>query len=397
MFYVLGIIFLLLLWVSIDLKIGRFLFLRKSKRLLYPERFSSFELITEGHDLFKKFFDDIRNAKDHIHILIFIIRDDNISAEFLNLICLKSRQGVKVRILLDKVGGRDFTKDQIQMLNDNGVEFDYSNKPKWPLFFYSYNKRNHRKIFVIDGEIGYIGGFNVGDEYLGLDEKLGFWRDYHLRMIGEGVQDLQKQFFVDWEMNTKTKINDNYLYYPKLKKLESKHRLVPTEGAYLLHTVIELVNKAEKELYIATPYYVPGRKVNRAIISALKRGVKVVLLTPLRQDHKYVHEAAYIYYRRLMKHGCEIYFYKKGFIHAKVLVLDDNVCDVGTANFDLRSLYSNNEINCIIEDTEFSKVIRQAIEVDLEESMKVKKEHIKPKNFIEFAKEVIGYVLAPFL
>lgn len=220
------------LWITIDLSYGRLLHLKRVSSRTFPLRQSDFHLYTYGKDLYDALFTDIKQAQHHIHILFFIVKNDKISREFLKLLIDKAQEGIEVRLLLDRFGSHYLSNEAIRSLRKHGVSFSFCHKIKFPLLFFSANQRNHRKITVIDGKTGYIGGFNIGEEYLGHNEYLGLWRDYHLRLTGEGVQDLQKQFLHDWFDDTKQNLLDVSLYFPKQNPGTIMHQFIPTDGAY---------------------------------------------------------------------------------------------------------------------------------------------------------------------
>ncbi len=388
---------LLLVWLPIDFYLGRKAQLKRVEQRILPLRQSDFRLYTYGKTLYDDLFQDIRNAKEHIHILFFIVNNDPVSNEFLDMLKEKARQDVEVRLLLDRIGSHHLSRESIKQLREAGVHFSFCHKIRFPFWFYSLNQRNHRKITVIDGKIGYIGGFNIGEEYLGHDPKLGNWRDYHLRLTGEGVADLQEQFLHDWYDDTKELLLPESKYFPPLEKGIVPHRFIPTDGAYLKQTFLDLVEGAKNELYIGTPYFVPGKHLMNALLGALKRGVKVTVLVPLKSDHPLVKEAEFPYFRKLLRAGCTIYQFEDGFFHAKIVKADEKICDIGTANFDLRSLYINHEMNCLLYESPFMEVITKEIDQDLENSSKLTLEYFNHLTFKQKCKEWLATTISFFL
>lgn len=370
------IIIILLLLLRLDYSLGRKSHLKKQVEEEFPQRNSDIALFATGEILFKDLFSEIQNATNHIHVQFYILKDDDISKEFVELLKKKSEQGVKVRLLLDWVGSHSVTKDMENEMARSGVSLGYSNKPNFPYFFYKLNERNHRKISVIDGKTGYIGGFNIGKEYLGQDPELGFWRDYHLKLTGEGVTDLQTQFLEDWQHSTKEAVATNEDYFPPQPKGKSQTKLIPTNGAHLENNFVNMVKGAEKEIIIGSPYFIPGEKIKNELKNAVKRGVKVRILLPKKPDHPLVKEGAIPYMDELSDTGIQFYMYTKGFYHAKVICVDDKLCDIGTANFDKRSLYSNYEINCYIYDKDVIQQVKDLVEEDFTNSNKLTRERI---------------------
>ncbi|AOM14041.1 MULTISPECIES: cardiolipin synthase [Bacillus cereus group] len=385
------------LWITIDLSYGRFLHLKRVSSRTFPLRQSDFHLYTYGKDLYDALFTDIKQAQHHIHILFFIVKNDKISREFLKLLIDKAQEGIEVRILLDRFGSHYLSNEAIRSLRKHGVSFSFCHKVKFPLLFFSANQRNHRKITVIDGKTGYIGGFNIGEEYLGHNEYLGLWRDYHLRFTGEGVQDLQKQFLHDWFDDTKQNLLDASLYFPKQNPGTILHQFIPTDGAYLQHTFLHLINGAKKEICIGTPYFIPGKKIMNALLKARERGVQITILVPEKADHPLVREAKFPYCRKLIQAGCNIYAFQQGFFHAKIIIVDDDICDIGTANFDMRSLYINHEINCLLYSKHFVQTVKNKFHEDLKNASILSYSDVNPTSLIDRGKEWIGTMLAFFL
>ncbi|EMA6343309.1 cardiolipin synthase [Bacillus cytotoxicus] len=397
MFFSALLLISVVLWIAIDLSYGRSLHLRRLKPRTFPLRRSNFQLYTYGTDLYNNLFHDIRKATHHIHILFFIVKNDEISQVFLQLLCDKAKQGVEVRLLLDQIGSHQLSKKSIQSLQNSGVSFSFCHKVKFPFLFFSANQRNHRKITIIDGKIGYIGGFNIGEEYLGHNPKLGLWRDYHLRLTGEGVQDLQKQFLHDWRDDTNQDLLKNTIYFPKQAPGSILHRFIPTDGAYLQSTFLHLIESANEKIYIGTPYFIPGKKIMNALLQARKRGVQITILVPNKADHPLVREAKLPYCRKLMRAGCNIYAFQEGFFHAKIIIIDNRICDIGTANVDMRSLYINYEMNCLLYDEEFIHAIQKKFNKDIQSSVLLSLQDVSSLSLIDRGKELLGTILAFFL
>ncbi|WP_102348206.1 cardiolipin synthase [Bacillus sp. Marseille-P3661] len=391
---------LLIAWLVIDYNLGRWHHLKNVSRRHYPTRRGKWLLFNDGQELFTNIFQDIVDAKHHIHILFYIVKNDNVSREFLTLLRKKAQEGVTVRLLVDRIGSH-IPKKTIKKLRESGVQFAYSNRIKLPFIFYSLNYRNHRKITIVDGTIGYLGGFNIGKEYLGQDPELGYWRDFHLKIFGDGVQDLQSEFLLDWHKATGNHdvISFEHTgYYPKLLKGQTPMQFVPTDGAFMKEFVINFIKKAQSEIMIGTPYFIPGNEVVNEILAARKRGVKVTILVPLKADHAFVKEASYPYFKNLLKAECEIYRYIRGFYHGKILLVDGTFCDIGTANFDKRSFFINKEINCLITDPIFIEKIRNEYMRDIQfnaERLTMKIYNNRP--YLQRGKELLSTMVSDLL
>ncbi|WLR55274.1 cardiolipin synthase [Mesobacillus subterraneus] len=382
----------LVLWLYADFMLGRKKHLANAQTNRLPVRKSNLAIFAEGPKLFDDLFSEIKNAKQHIHILFYIVQDDKISQEFLTIVKEKVKSGVEVRLMVDWVGN-GLKRKTINSLKAAGVEFAYSQMPKLPFLFYSSQVRNHRKITVIDGEIAYLGGFNIGKEYNNQDPKLSPWRDYHLKITGEGVSDLQSEFLEDWHAAAKVNLLQNIAYFPSLEKGAIRHQIVPTEGILLEEMMSDLISNAKTSIFIGSPYFIPSKRVFNLLRDAITRGVSVTVLVPLISDHALVKEASFPYLRTLIKDGAEIYQYLNGFYHAKILLVDDQVCDVGTANFDKRSMFLNYELNCLIYDSEFIEKIKRILTEDILNSRKAALDDFNRGTLKEKAASTISYFL----
>ncbi|RAK20482.1 cardiolipin synthase [Anoxybacillus vitaminiphilus] len=394
---VLLFIVILLLLVVLDDKLGQKIYRSIRVRREYPMRKSNLQFFTDGRQLFDDYFQTIKQAKHHIHILFYIVKTDQVSQQFYDLLKQKAKEGVEVRLLVDWIGSFGLPKTVIRSLQESGVKLAYSHRPTFPRFFYKLNRRNHRKITVIDGKTGYIGGFNIGKEYIGQDPKFGDWRDYHLKVTGEGVQDLQTQFFDDWAAATKEKLFSKNDYFPELESGTIPHKFIATNGHFLENDYIHLIEQTKKELIIGSPYFIPSKKVMKALLDALRRGVKVIILVPLKADHPLVKEAAFPYFYRLLKAGAHIYRFYQGFYHAKVIIIDDGLCDIGTANFDKRSFFLNSEINCYIHDKQFVKIARTAVNRDLADAEKLTLDFWRKRTLWDRGKESVSMFISRLL
>lgn len=390
------IVFLFLLYV--DFKLGRRHHLSSIFRKNYPMRQSHIDVFTRGDALFTDLFKEVENATEHIHVLFYILKDDPYGRRFLQILKNKALDGVEVRLLLDWAGSfRVPKKKLVYELKKAGIHFAYSHKPKFPYLFYRSQVRNHRKITVIDGKVGYIGGFNVGKEYLNEDPKLNPWRDYHLKITGEGVHDLQREFLYDWDEETQEYLLDYSTYFPEPLKGPIRHQIIPSEGFYLEETFSGMIKSAEKTIQIGSPYFIPSKQIYNDLLSALDRGVEVTILVPKTPDHAFVKEASFPYLRKLLAKGANVYEYVKGFYHAKIIMIDDRICDSGTANFDKRSFFLNHEINCYMFDPSIISHMKSIYDTDINDSIKMSLHDVThlsvKKKLIEWLARPISYFL----
>jgi cardiolipin synthase len=384
-------------WFTIDYQLGRKDHLSKSKYTQYSPKKSDIELFIDGENLYKDLFESIKNSTHSIHVLFFIVKNDEISHEFLSLLGEKASQGIEVLLLLDYVGSFKLSKQKINLLKEKGVSFAKSHKPRFPYLFYTLQARNHRKITVIDGKTAYIGGFNIAKEYIGKDPKFGYWRDYHLKIHGEGVYDLQEQFLKDWYDSTGENYLEKQRYFPKQPAGKSTQMFISTYGEHLEEHFKSFILDAKQEIIICSPYFIPGKELLKELLDALSKGIMVKIMVPMKEDHPLVKEASFPYFGELLLAGCEIYRFYHGFFHAKVIVIDEHLCDIGTANFDKRSLYLNDEMNCIIYDQEFIQRVKALIYEDFHRSEQLTYASYTNRPYWQRSKEVVATLVSHFL
>ncbi|MFX3623528.1 MAG: cardiolipin synthase [Ectobacillus sp.] len=357
-------------------------------------RYGNFQLLTSGHQFYTSLFSDILNAKSYVHLHFFIIRNDKASKEFLSILKEKAKSGVEVKLSVDRIGSYKLKTRVISDLRASGVEFTFSRNPQLKHLFYTLQNRNHRRIAVIDGKIAYTGGFNIGKEYLGENKKFGYWRDYQVRVSGDGVQDMERQFLQDWERDTGEGITPHPIV---TEKGDTKYEYVFTDGIGLASRYKDLFQQAEKSIIIATPYFVPGKEMMNELLAVRKRGVALTILVPIESDVLFARQAAYPYLRKLMKAGAAIYQYRNGFFHGKVTMVDGKFADIGTANFDNRSFYINDESNCFIYGGPVISDIQKALEQDFRNSKRLTDSYFQNlglwERFMEKGALIISYYL----
>jgi cardiolipin synthase len=358
------------------------------------------ELLVNGEATFASLLAGIERAKRYVLVQFYIVRDDRIGRELRDRLVAKAREGVTVRFLYDEVGSSGLSKDYRNTLEAAGVRIvPFGTTRGWGNRF-QLNFRNHRKIVVVDGSEGWIGGLNVGDEYLGRDPEIGPWRDTHLRIAGPAALGLQLSFVEDWNWATDEILFDG-LAWPLEPRGDTAVLVVPSGPADRLETASLLyqqaIQGAQHRIWIATPYFVPDGAVLGALTLAALRGVDVRLMIPERSDSRLVDAAAEGYLAPLVASGIHVYRYRDGFMHSKHLVIDDRVAAVGTANVDNRSFRLNFEITAIVADPAFASRVSAMFENDLERARPVTKEELEQRSFWRRAFSRAANLFSPIL
>jgi len=322
---------------------------------------NSVRLITDGREKFDTMFNDIRNAKKHIHIDYYIIEQCKIGYELQLLLIEKAKQGLEVRLIYDDIGSWKTKQRFFKEMQDAGVQVYPFLKVLLPYLSPKFNYRNHRKIVVIDGEIGYTGGFNVADRYLE-GGNFAFWRDSHIRIEGKAVYGLQTAFLIDWFFVSRSLMTSKY-YFPDLQDkgdclVQTVTSSPDTDWENIMQGIFMSVTNAKKYVYIQTPYFLPNESLLTAMQTAALSGVDVRLMVPEKSDTWVALKGMHSYLSEVMEAGVKVYFYQEGFMHAKTLVADDIVSTVGSTNFDYRSFEFNFEVNSFIYNETFSKQMK---------------------------------------
>ena len=326
------------------------------------------ELLIDGRATFDSIFDGVQRAKHYVLVQFYIVRDDRLGRELRDRLVAKAREGVKVRFLYDEVGSSGLPRSYRDGLAAAGVEMvPFGTTRGWGNRF-QLNFRNHRKIVVVDGTEGWVGGLNVGDEYLGRDPEIGAWRDTHVRIAGPAVLGLQLSFVEDWNWATGDLLFRK-LAWPTEPRGDMAVLVVPSGPADRLETMSLLfqqaLQSAQRRIWIATPYFVPDGAVLGALNLAALRGVDVRLLIPDRSDSRIVDAAAESFLEPLLGSGIRVYRYRGGFLHSKHLVVDERLGAVGTANMDNRSFRLNFEVTAVVADPRFARQVAAMFEGDL--------------------------------
>lgn len=355
MFIFLFILFVVI-WFIYDLKIAK----RPTHKRNYPNRFGDYHFFSEGKKLFEVFFQDIKNAQTEILIHFYIVKRDWLSEEFMRLLIESAQKGVKVKLMLDWFGSISIKRKWVKDLKKAGGEVRFSYVPKFPHLFQTLMVRNHQKIAVIDRYHCFIGGLNVGKEYVDEHPKLTPWRDYHLKISGDIGKDFVREFNDIWNGKTAAFEND--------QKLSGDIQLIPYENGSMEKQFLAYFGNAKEKIMIGTPYFFPTDNIFQSLISAIKRGVKIELVVPYTQDHWLVWEASIPYLHKLLALGATVHQYKNGFYHAKFLSIDSSFAELGTFNFNKRSFLLNEEINCKFTNPITVSFLQQKIQEDILDS-----------------------------
>ena len=333
----------------------------------------SVELIYDGREMFERLCSDIENARYTIKLCYFIVKDDFVGKRLIELLTEKARQGVKVRLLMDALGSRSIGRSELRELRKAGGSCAFFFKPFIRHLYFRINYRNHRKLAIIDNEIGYIGGFNIAKEYLGYKRKFGYWRDTQMIIRGNAVASLNERFYQDWRYASKEDLHllDQSMKYAFRGNIGDIPAQIVSSGPEsekeeVKMAFIRMITGARKSIFIQTPYLVPDAPMMEALIMAARSGVDVKIMIPCIPDHPFVYRTTLYNAGRLINEGARIYIYENGFLHAKTMTVDGEVCTTGSTNFDIRSFRLNFESNAFIYDRAVTEMMNEQFRRDME-------------------------------
>lgn len=358
---------------------------------------------TDMNEKFNHMLKDIAAAEDHIHFQYYIFKMDNIGTELYKALLKKQREGVSVRILYDDIGSRSLSLRNFSDIRHAGGLVEAFFPSKLPLINPRINNRNHRKIVVIDGKVGYIGGANVGDEYLGRDSKMGAWRDTHLRIEGNAVKSLQLRFMLDWNSHdTRNNMKHEDHFFPEIGSVGDTTMQIASSGPdenyqQIKFGYLKMIYNAKRTIHIQSPYFIPDQSIMEAIRIAILSGIKVKIMIPSFPDHPFVYWATYSNVASLMRMGAEVYMYQPGFLHQKVFIIDDELVSVGTTNVDNRSFILNFEVNAFMYDDIEATKHRKIFENDIKHCEILTEEKYKNRGFWIKIKEGLANLISPIL
>lgn len=333
----------------------------------FPFDSNRIEVFTMGTDMLQALLTDLQAAQKHIHLEFYIFEDDAVGRRVRDILMEKAKEGVEVRVIYDDVGCWRVPHRFFEEMREAGVEVRSFLKVRFPLFTSSVNYRNHRKIVVIDGRIGYVGGMNLAERYLdgGVWEA---WRDTHLLIEGKAVHGLQTAFLLDWYFVDRTLLTSSS-YFPRIvSKGISLVQIVTSDpvGPWkeIMQGMVMAISCARKYIYIQTPYFLPTESVLMALCTAAVSGVDVRLMLPKRADNWLTNQATHSYLSDVLEAGVKVYLYEKGFLHSKLLLIDDNLSSVGSVNIDFRSFEHNFEVSAFVYDGKVAEKMRKTFVKD---------------------------------
>ena len=359
------------------------------------------EVLNNGKETFDSIIEALNNAQDHIHLEYYIIEDDEIGNRIKDILIKKAKEGIKIRLIYDDVGSWGLGHDFILDLIEAGIDL-YSFMPvRTYRFANKINNRNHRKIIVVDGITGFVGGLNIADRYLKGRDGKGFWRDTHLRLEGDAVKSLQEIFLIDWFFMSSVLLSEER-YFP-VHSISEKHliQISPSgpdsDWSCIMQTFFAAITTATNYIYISTPYFLPNESILTAIRTAALSGVDVKIILPEKNDSFLTNFSSRSYVQGLLEAGVNVYFYNKGFTHSKLLMVDDVFATVGTANMDIRSFDQNFEVNALIYDEEITLKLKSDFIKDIGNSNLVSLKTFKNRPLLEKLKESFARLFSPLL
>jgi len=360
------------------------------------------EILNNGEEKFPKLIEELNKAAKSIHLDYYIIKDDVIGSQIFDILCEKAKGGIQVKLIYDDVGS-SISKEGMTKLKMSGVEA----YPYMPVLFsrlaHKANYRNHRKIVVIDNEIGFLGGINIKDKYINPNKQGLYWRDTHIMIKGEAVIDLQYLFISDWYFVSGQKIDLNEVRYENKQKISSH---IPTSilgsdygknNQTIMEAFFGMITSAREEILITTPYFIPDESIFNALKITSKSGVKIKLIIPEKTDIRTAFYASQTYLKDLLISGVEVYFYTKGLMHSKTMIIDSLISTVGSTNMDQRSFNLNAEVNAFIHDKTIAEKLKFSFEEDLKDCYKLRLQDLKNRPWYVKVLSSIARLLAPLL
>lgn len=359
-------------------------------------------LLNNGEEKFPALFNALENARSHIHIEYYIFTSDDVGNRIADILINKHKEGVEVRVIVDGVGS-NLIKNLPKKFKEAGVQF----LTTLPVAFSSLansNYRNHRKIVIIDGTIGFIGGINLDDRYWNNGKHDLYWRDISVCIEGPAVNLLQVQFILSWYFAGGKNEFDGHNHYFKVQPAKKGDAIIaiatsgPSSGVpYILETILLAISKAKKTIRICTPYFIPTDELTSALVIAAANGIKVELILPARSDSFIVQHASFSFIKPLLQRGVNVYLYEKGFIHSKTISIDSSLAFVGTVNMDIRSFYLNFEITSVIHEPLLCKAMEDSFDQDKQSSRLVTLEQWQSRSILHRGMDSVCRLMSALL
>ncbi|MCU1724624.1 MULTISPECIES: cardiolipin synthase [unclassified Pseudomonas] len=360
---------------------------------------NTLKLLIDGQATFKAIFNAIDQARDTVLVQFFIIHDDDLGRQLQALLLKKAAEGVKIYVLYDSVGSHALPTRYSQVLREGGVDIRaFATRRGWFNRF-QVNFRNHRKIVVVDGVTGFVGGHNVGDEYLGGNPRLSPWRDTHVQVGGPVLACLQESFAEDWFWAARKLppliLPDTYPENGMLCQVLASGPADPQETCSLFF--LDAIHAAQERVWITSPYFIPDEAVFAALRLAVLRGVDVRILIPSRPDHRIVYAASSLFAFEAVRAGVRMFRYEPGFLHQKVVLVDNDVAAIGSANLDNRSFRLNFEIMLVTIDAEFATTVEQMLVNDFDQAREITPEDSRDTHRLQQLGMRIARLISPIL
>ncbi len=368
--------------------------------LYYPD--NRVEVYNHGEEKFKALFEDLKNAREYIHLQYYIIEDDETGRRLRDILAERVRAGVKVRVIYDDFGCWGVDKKYFKSLSEAGISIHPFFKVNFPPFATRINWRNHRKLAVIDGKTAYLGGMNVADRYIDGGKKFACWRDTHIRIEGPAVAAVEYSFAVDWSFMGQPLLEERVDLSPatapgKGAGLQMMRCGPTSEWSNISLYMLKAIGNAKKRVYIQTPYFLPTEAMLSALQAAALSRVDVRVMIPYKSDSATLTLASYSYIMQCLRAGIKIYLFKSGMLHSKVMIIDDKVSAVGSANIDFRSFEHNFEDTMFIFSNDINAQLRRQFMTDLQDCERVRPSQWRRRPITQKAKESIVRLLSPVL
>lgn len=359
------------------------------------------KVLNNGKATFDSIIEALESAQRFIHLEYYIFVNDQVGQRILEVLKRKAAQGVEVRLIVDDVGSWELKQDFFDDLATHHIEAYSFLQVRFPTFTSKVNYRNHRKIVIVDGEVGFLGGINIADRYLDGDKSYGIWRDMHLRIQGDAVNAIQMVFLIDWFFVSQKDIADP-IYFPPKKTEGNKLVQISASGPdsdwpAIMMGFFQAICLAKKYVYVTTPYFMPSESVLLALKAAAMGGVDVRILLPEKSDAFFTMLCTKSYIEEMLEADVKIYFYTKGFLHSKMLVIDDELCTIGTTNMDFRSFEQNFEVNAFIYDEEVATEVKSYFIEDLKDAYPLNLKMWEKRSRWQKTKESFARLFSPLL